>query len=141
MIPPGTNNLTIPEHVWEQLCRHVDQCLPEEACGLLAGTDRRVEIAFPVTNSLHSPVRYRMDPKEQLASFLTIEERGLDLLAIFHSHPKGPEYPSPTDLAEAFYPDSAYLILFPSHENWGVRGYHITPEAVIEIHIVITGTQ
>jgi proteasome lid subunit RPN8/RPN11 len=30
-----------------------------------------------------------------------LEKEGMALLAIYHSHPKGPAFPSPTDLQEA----------------------------------------
>lgn len=88
---------------------------PLEACGLLAGKDGQSQAVFPIQNELASPTRYRMAAKEQLQAFLAIERSGLDLLAIYHSHPSGPELPSKTDLAEALYPGVAHLIW--SHKN------------------------
>ena len=91
------------------------------ACGLLAGTALdgvgQVKIAIPVSNALHSPVRFRMAAEEQLAAFLHIEELGFELLAIYHSHPHGPASPSSTDLAEAFYPEALTLIWSGQTEN------------------------
>jgi proteasome lid subunit RPN8/RPN11 len=64
-----------------------------------------------MTNIEHSPVTYRLDPEEQYRAFKEIEERGWELLAIYHSHIASPAYPSARDLELAFYPDSLYLII------------------------------
>src|SRR5687768_8812979 len=82
---------------------HVHVHEPLEACGLLAGKNSRVEKVIAVRNQAQSPVRYMMDPIEQLTAFQWIESQGLDLLGIFHSHPAGPEVVSPIDIAEAAY--------------------------------------
>jgi proteasome lid subunit RPN8/RPN11 len=110
---------------------------PEEACGLVAGRDNIALEVIPVTNALHSPVRYRMDPQEQLEAFTRIEERGLEIVGIYHSHPSGPAQPSPTDIAEAFYPEAVYLIWSRSEQDWNVRGFLIEEEKVEEIRIHI----
>jgi proteasome lid subunit RPN8/RPN11 len=108
--------LTIPTTLFNEMQAHVQQCVPEEACGLLAGTttenEVRIKAVLPVENALHSPVRFRMEPYAQLAALNWIEARGYLLAGIFHSHPNGPPHPSATDLAEAFYPEAAYLIWY-----------------------------
>ena len=106
-----------------QITTHASACLPEEACGLIGGTQGRAVIALPITNELHSPVRFRMDPAEQLQAFLQFESQGLDLLAIYHSHPNGPPHPSPTDIEEFLYPGVLYLILSPGPSGWQVREF------------------
>jgi len=98
--------------------------VPLESCGLLAGIGEDVQQVIPVPNALKSAIRYRFDPYAQLAAFDQIEKDGLELLAIYHSHPKGPPHPSPTDIAEAFYP-VAYVIWSPQDREWQARGYWI----------------
>ena len=68
--------------------------LPNEACGLLAGRGGRVERFFPMRNADASRYTYRLDPKEQLRVFNHIEEQGLELTGIFHSHTHTEAYPS-----------------------------------------------
>ncbi len=114
---------------------HAAACLPEEACGILAGRGGRSERVIPVTNELHSPVRFRMAPLEQLNALIWLEEHGCDLLAIFHSHPTGPAYPSETDLAEFYYPGSAVIILAPAGREWQLRAFRIESGQVNEIPI------
>jgi proteasome lid subunit RPN8/RPN11 len=97
--------------------------LPEEACGLVSGKDACSVSVFPVENILHSPVRFRMEPYAQLQAFEEIEEQGLELLAIYHSHPNGPPVPSPTDLTEFAYPGTITLIFSPVNGAWICRGF------------------
>jgi len=106
------------------MLEHVTRHLPLEACGLLAGTDQRVEKVIGVRNQAQSPVRFVMDPHEQLRAFDWIESHGLDLLAIFHSHPAGPETASATDIREAAY-EVVHVIWSRSGGGWGARGFWI----------------
>jgi proteasome lid subunit RPN8/RPN11 len=101
-----------------QMAAHITACLPEEACGMIGGAHGEARLIIPVTNSLHSPVRFRMDPSEQLQAFLRFEAEELDLLAIFHSHPAGPAAPSETDRAEHAYPGVLCVILSPGPGGW-----------------------
>ncbi len=122
---------------WEAMRFQVEKLAPEEACGLIAGSEGRSIALFPVENILHSPVRYRMAAEEQVRVILEIEARGWDLLAIYHSHPGGPAVPSPTDIAESAYPESVYLIWSPECNEWSCRGFYITDSNVKEIQITL----
>jgi proteasome lid subunit RPN8/RPN11 len=90
----------------------------------LAGKNSQVEKIFFVQNQAQSPVRYVMDPIQQLHAFEWIEENGMDLLGIFHSHPTGPETVSPTDIAEAAYAVT-YVIIARVDSEWRTRGFWI----------------
>jgi proteasome lid subunit RPN8/RPN11 len=131
-------------------------CDPFESCGLIAGRasglprggSEAVQV-ISVTNVLHSRVRFRMDPVQQLKAFNQIEEQGLELLAIYHSHPDGPATPSATDVSEAAYPGVVHLIWSksgerlgerltePVAEQWNCRGFLIAGGRVSEVAIRI----
>lgn len=119
---------------------HVNAGLPLEACGLLAGREGTVQKVIPVANHAHSPVRFRMDPVEQLQAFNWMEANGLELVGIFHSHPAGPDGPSPTDIAEAAYA-VVYLIWSRGVADWRVKGYWIEERRVTEIGLAIAGDE
>ena len=123
------------EHL-QLMIAHVDSQVPLEACGLLAGRGSRVESVMVVTNQAQSPVRYVMDPIEQLHAFEWIESQGLDLLGIFHSHPTGPEIVSPTDIAEAAY-DVVYIIVSRTDSAWKTRGFWIQDGSFDEVTLQI----
>ena len=94
-----------------ELLNHCQSVRPEEACGLVAADSKGEPVAIiPVTNALHSPVRYQMETREQFDAMKRLRREGWSLWAIFHSHPHSEPAPSPTDIRLAFYPDCLYLI-------------------------------
>lgn len=123
------------EHV-QEIVRHVNLHAPLEACGLLAGKNDRVEKVLFVQNQAQSPVRFVMEPHEQLGAFDWIESNGLDLLGIFHSHPAGPETASPADIAEAAY-DVVHVICSRIQGQWKLRGFWIKNGESIEAPLQI----
>lgn len=67
---------------------------------------------------------------------LAIENDGLELLAIYHSHPAGPARPSPSDVAQAYYPEQAQLIISLAGEGAVVRAFRIAGGLVSEIPVL-----
>jgi proteasome lid subunit RPN8/RPN11 len=136
---PQPSKFRLAPMLWEQMRTHAMNRAPEEACGLVAGriegdVYHAVEV-IPITNISHSPYRYRMDPAEQIRAFHYIEGLGLELVGIYHSHPKGPEYPSTSDIAESYYPECAYLIWSGRSPSWSCRGFAIRDQQFLEIPI------
>ena len=129
-------SLTLTNEQLQKMIAHVDSLAPLEACGLLAGKNSTVESVIEVTNQAQSPVRYVMNPIEQLHAFEWIESNALDLLAIFHSHPTGPETISPTDIAEAAY-DVVYVVLVRVDGQWLARGFWIEDGGYYEVTLHI----
>ena len=67
------------------MLEYVQQHAPLECCGLLAGKNDQVEKVIFIRNQAESPVRFVMEPYEQLKAFDWMDSNGLDLLGIFHS--------------------------------------------------------
>lgn len=124
-----------PVFLRRKMLRHVRSVLPEEACGFLAGIGSSVSAAIPVTNHLHSPVRFIMEPMEQLKAMQWIEQNALEILAIYHSHPSGPAVPSATDLAEHAFPDAFCVVCSPSGSRWHVRCFKMERSLFEELSI------
>jgi proteasome lid subunit RPN8/RPN11 len=103
--------IELPLALYEAMSQQLQEAYPLEACGILAGRAGRVRRLYPVSNIRKSPAAYEMDPAEQLAAMVDLEERGWELLAIYHSHPHGPQVPSSADVAQAYYPESAYVVV------------------------------
>ena len=70
-------------------------------------------------------VRYRIDPREQLEAFRSMDAAGEELVAIYHSHPGSIPFPSPTDRAEAFYPEAVYVLVSLRSGATEMRAYRI----------------
>jgi proteasome lid subunit RPN8/RPN11 len=109
--------------MFDDMVAHAKEALPNEACGVIAGSAGRPVRMYPVRNAEESPVMYRFDDAEQLRVLTDVEDRGWDLLGFWHSHTHTQAYPSPTDRDRAHwrdpvsgeevpaYPGTAYLIL------------------------------
>jgi len=113
---------------------------PNETWGMIGGKDNRAQKIFPMKNVSPTPVtRYVADPPELLKTVRAIEdEHGWDILAIYHTHPATEPYPSATDIAEAHYPDSIYIIIsLKNPKQAKMRGYRIVEGKVAEITIEI----
>ncbi len=110
---------------------------PEEACGIIAGQNGRADRVYVVTNALRSPTAFRMDAQEQIEAFLEMEKDNQEMLAIYHSHPTGPEIPSETDKAEFAYPGVLTLIWFPKNDIWDCRAYWINDAMVLEASLLL----
>ena len=119
------------------MLEHVRSSLPQEACGLLAGTAQTVHQVFPIPNAMDSAFRFKMDPRAQVEAMMKMEEDGERLVGIYHSHPKGPAEPSELDRSEAAYPEAAYPIFSPQQGDWECHAFAMLPEGPREIPIFL----
>ena len=93
--------LSIPRGILEEMVKAATSS-EIEVCGLLLG--RREDEAFSVqearfiTNRLNSPTEFEMEPVEMAEAIDEAEEKGLEVVGIFHSHLKCPPRPSGRDL-------------------------------------------
>ena len=105
------NSLSINQNIYEAMLAHLLSVYPMEGCGLLAGLDGRIQRHYPIDNRLNSPIAFELEPTQLIAAMIDLEAEGLSLLAIYHSHPHGIAVPSPTDIAQANYPDAVQIIV------------------------------
>lgn len=85
----------------DEMLAHLVTCLPAEGCGLFAGTIEsdtgRVTHHFPLRNALSSPTEYQSDPRDMLLAHKAMRVAGVDVLAVYHSHPTSDPIPSRRD--------------------------------------------
>ena len=122
--------LVIPKDIHDAMVAHCLDGMPNEACGFIGGkVDGKQWAAtrfYPMTNAAASPVFYRPDDREMLAALKDMDERDLDVASIFHSHVATRAYPSPTDIREAHYPDTVFVIVsFEDRDHPYSKGYLI----------------
>lgn len=123
----------IPRACIDEMIQHALAERPNEACGMLAGVGDRATQFYPAINAEKSPVRYLMEPRDQLRIMRDMEDHGWDLLGIFHSHTHTAAYPSQTDVALAYYPDALYLLVSLADEaNPVLRAFHIVDGRISE---------
>src|SRR5664279_5321005 len=103
--------LRIPRKLADAVIDHVREGFPLEVCGILGGTEGTVSALFRMTNTDQSNEHFMMDPREQFAVIKELRAKGLEMLAIYHSHPESPARPSAEDISLALTPDVSYVIV------------------------------
>mgnify|MGYP004674041241 CR=1 FL=1 len=107
--------LKLRKDLYDKMLKHCEDGLPNESCGLIAGTVdgdvKTVEKVYLLTNIDASREHFSMDPKEQLAAVKDMRKNGYVPLGNFHSHPESPSRPSEEDKRLAYDSKVNYLIL------------------------------
>lgn len=129
--------LVIPNHLLEKVISHCKEIYPKEACGILAGKEGVIQKVYRMKNIENSLASYIMDSREQFVVMKKIRENGLDLTAIYHSHPDLDAYPSPKDIQLAFYSESVYIIIGLSAGEPKIRAFSIEEGNVDEVEIKV----
>ncbi len=129
--------MRIARQLYDELIEHARADAPNECCGMIASRDGEAVRVYRATNAAASPLRYEIDGAEQYRIQMEIDDAGLDLGAIYHSHTRSDPYPSQTDINLAFYPDAVYVIVGVARDEPEVRAYSIRDGAVAEAELVV----
>ncbi len=130
--------LEIPTYIFERMLEQAKAQAPIEVCGILAGSNSKVEKLYKMTNVDNSSSHFMMEPTEQFAVVKDIRSAGLELLAIYHSHPETLARPSAEDIRLALTPDVIYVIV--SLQGAGapaVKGFVKKNGTLTEVHIKV----
>ena len=92
---------------------------------MIASSDGEAVAVHRARNAAASPFRYEMDGMEQYRIQTAIEDAGLELGAIYHSHTRSAPEPSQTDINLAFYPEALYVIVGLTGPEPDVRAWRI----------------
>jgi proteasome lid subunit RPN8/RPN11 len=112
----------------DEIVAHARDDVPNECCGMVAGSNGQATRVYRARNAEESPFRYTIHPQDQFKITMEIEEHGEEIAGIYHSHTKSPAEPSQTDinLAEN-WPEPLYLICSladsdsPDVRAWAIR--------------------
>lgn len=102
--------LRIPKNIHDDIIAHAKEGFPLEVCGILGGKVGVISAIYRMTNTDQSNEHFMMDPKEQFAVIKALRSQGLEMLAIYHSHPETPARPSEEDIRLALTPGVSYII-------------------------------
>ena len=118
--------LKIPKTIYDQLLVYAEAEVPLECCGLLGGKNGNVSHLYKITNIIalegaelinfddkkvahlrslspekRAQIAFVMDAQEMSLAFKDMRSRRIELQVFYHSHPNGPDHPSPTDIKVA----------------------------------------
>lgn len=130
MPSPPFQRLRLSRHLFNDMIDHARRELPCECCGLLAGVVEgpagRVVERYPLVNALASGREFESEPKSMFAAMRAMHEGGLEVLAVYHSHPTSAPVPSRTDLERNYSPEVVNVIISLAGEAPSVRAWWLT---------------
>jgi len=93
--------IIISESQKKTLVNHANNEKPNESCAILFGTVNEqktiVKEIFLAKNIDESPVNFTISNEQLIKCYKTAEEKKMEVVGIFHSHPNSEAYPSSTD--------------------------------------------
>lgn len=116
---------------------HARRDAPDECCGVVGVRDGTAVTVHALENTAHSP--YRFEVGADLVGVMDeLEEAGLELGAIYHSHPKTEPVPSQTDINfSGAWPGTEWVIVGLGTPEPVVRSFLIDQGRVREIGLAI----
>jgi [CysO sulfur-carrier protein]-S-L-cysteine hydrolase len=125
----------LPGEMRAAIVDHAMRDTPRECCGIIAGRDGVPMRLYETRNGAVGNRLYEIDPAQLIElEFREFPARGLELVAIYHSHPESPAYPSATDVELAFWPDAVFLICsLADRARPEIRGFRIRDGAIDEV--------
>jgi proteasome lid subunit RPN8/RPN11 len=129
--------MRIAQDLYDDIVAHAREDAPNECCGMIAARDGEAVKVYRATNAAASPLRYELDGAEQYRIQMAIDDAGLELGAIYHSHTRTEPYPSQTDINLAFYPEAVYVIVGLAGDEPDVRAFSIRDGEVRETEFVV----
>jgi proteasome lid subunit RPN8/RPN11 len=106
---------------------------PNECCGVLGGVVEeggavaRVVERYALVNAADTPrVEYLSEPRSMFTAVRDMTRRGLDIVAVYHSHPTSAAIPSGKDLDRNFSEEVVHFIVSLTTEPPTVRGWWLS---------------
>ena len=119
------------------LVRHARAAAPRECCGFLVGRGSRIDECVPTANVDPNPSRFQIDPASHIELNRRLRGGPRSILGVYHSHPRGGDAPSPSDVAEASYRDFVHVIVsLEDAEKPTIRAYRIAEGIAISIALM-----
>jgi proteasome lid subunit RPN8/RPN11 len=127
----------------DEMIQHAIDDLPNECCGIITGNGGEAATFYRTRNSEASPFRYSIEPRDILKVERDMDDAGLQVLVIYHSHVASEAYPSPTDVRLSqwqgtdpptdLYPGAYYvLVSLKDLDHPAVRAFQIHAGEVTE---------
>ena len=129
--------MRISRDLLDDMIAHARADAPNECCGMVASRDGKAVAVHRARNKAASPLRYEIDGMEQYKIQSAIEDAGLELGAIYHSHTRSAPEPSQTDINLAFYPEALYVIVGLEHDEPDVRAWRIVDGQVSQASLEV----
>jgi proteasome lid subunit RPN8/RPN11 len=115
------------------LSEYAENQKPYESCALLFGKDNQVSDLFLTENIEKSPVNFTISNEQLIEGYKIAEEKKVDVIGIFHSHPNSDAFPSNTD--KKFMQSNPVVWIIYSGINKNFKAFFLESN-IIEIPII-----
>jgi proteasome lid subunit RPN8/RPN11 len=133
------SEIRLPSSMRDEIVSHARGEAPRECCGIIGGADGELRELYRLTNTYPGVDFYEPAASELYERYRDLDDRGLEIAAIYHSHPVSRAYPSARDVEFAGWPDSIYLICsLEQAERPVIRAFRIVDGTITELDIVVT---
>ena len=130
--------MRISRELHDEIVAHALEDAPDECCGIVSSRDGEAVEVFRMENTAHTWMRYEMDNMELYRVVTGIEDAGLDVGIIYHSHTRSEPYPSQTDINFAKdWPGVLWIIVGLADGEPEVRTYEIRAGEVVDAALEI----
>jgi [CysO sulfur-carrier protein]-S-L-cysteine hydrolase len=124
--------------LYDEIVAHACEEAPNECCGMIASRAGAAITVYRAANAAASPLRFEIDPEQQIQIHRQIEAADLDLGAIYHSHTRTDPKPSQTDINfAAWWPGVLWIIVGLANGATEVRTWRIDEGRVSEAELVV----
>jgi len=130
--------MKILQEILERIIAQAEQEAPIETCGYLAGKDECITQCYPVKNDDQREDHFTFNAEGQLSALTMAEQEGLEVIALYHSHPVGAAWPSAEDVRLAFDPSILYVIIPLTDKEKTVRAFHIKQGRIEEEELIVS---
>ena len=130
--------IKIPRDLLSQLLKHVSESRPYEAVAFLLG--RKTSMGYEalelvkVSNAARSQLQFYVDPVELYSVYKEADSKGLEVVAIAHSHP-GTPYPSSLD--RAYMKINPYVWIIVSMYDLKLQAYILEGDELKSVSIYV----
>jgi len=123
----------------QSIIEQTRQAQPNECCGVIIGEGMSAEQVVAIQNIADDPKHhYHMDDKALVEVIFQVQRQNLEVIGVYHSHPRTEPIPSQEDIRLANYPDMAYVIASLKGGEARLSAWSILRDRVAPIELIVS---
>jgi proteasome lid subunit RPN8/RPN11 len=140
---PGPSSVRLSTDLVQAIVDHARADYPNEACGVIVGdrpaADGGLALRWvPMRNEYASPLRYRINAEDLYPVLVEVDDSDDKAFwAIVHSHVRSAAYPSPTDVAQAVFPEALYILVSLEGDEPALGAFRIVDGTIFPVELLV----
>jgi [CysO sulfur-carrier protein]-S-L-cysteine hydrolase len=138
--------MRIARSLLDEIVAQAREEAPNECCGIVGSRDGQAVTLFKARNARASPLAYEVDGADLQRIYDEIDQNGLQVGVIYHSHTRSDPLPSQTDINLArlgdsdqpAFPGTLYLIVGVKDPDDDLRMWSIVGNDVQQVELEVT---